>query len=197
MFRLDYPVPFLRSMTTTGPRKFAYTLGAPNICSETHPKVPPTSFSKQTTPQDKESGYVEAEVTAISCHPLQRADHHLLHGPTQGGQRATVRCGHGRPDPDIHAIVPRFPIEDPQLQAFICFLKSMEGRCRSHEQACVIATSMSKFLKHAGPRRLDWDKLLQPALVKAYTDHLSTMEASGVDGQVTFLQRVYLALKFF
>ncbi len=93
-------------------------------------------------------------------------------------------------------LFPCFPNEHLQLKTFIQFLESVDGRCRSKEQACAIATSISKFLKHAGPRQLDWDKLLQPALIRAYLNHLSTLGASGVDGQLTFLQRVDLALRF-
>ncbi len=47
-----------------------------------------------------------------------------------------MRSGHGHP-PTLTSTrsFPHFPNEHPQLQAFIQFLKSVDGRCRSEEQA--------------------------------------------------------------
>ena len=56
--------------------------------------------------------------------------------------------------------------------------------------------AISKFLTHNNPSRPNWRKLLKPKEIRSYVDHLDATGASEVDGQLTFLQRIDLAIKY-
>ncbi len=141
----------------------------------------PTRSPKPTPPPRFQKHTITGLFTALRSDQQQPpASVEVSHPPTVSSTRS----------------FPRFPIDDPKLQAFVAFLKSVEGKCRSDHQAKAMATAMSKFLKFAGPRQLDWDHLMHPLKIRAYIDHLSTLGASGVDGQVSFLQQVDMALRY-
>ncbi len=86
----------------------------------------------------------------------------------------------------------RFPTDHPAIRPFIRWLKSLDGRAKKDSEAVAIATDISKMLMFIHPTSPRWDVLLEAKLLKAYLDHLSTMRACGMEGQLTKIQRLQL-----
>ena len=94
---------------------------------------------------------------------------------------------------------PRYPLDHPDLQQFIAFLKGLDGKRKSERESQAIAMDVSKFLKYAAPTAPNtrWELLLKMDKVQSYFDHLQDTAACGVDGQLTKMERLTVALTFY
>ena len=74
--------------------------------------------------------------------------------------------------------------------------------CSSHcpqPQVGVVAKDVSKFLEYAAPTAPNprWELLLKMNKVQSYFDHLQDTATCGVDGQVTKMERLTVALTYY
>ena len=88
---------------------------------------------------------------------------------------------------------PRFPLDHGQIQPFVAFSESMDGRCKSTSEAKAIATDVSKYLCFVFPKVI-WQLMTDTKLLKRYVDHLKE-SGIGVEGILAKLDRMVYGLR--
>ncbi len=90
----------------------------------------------------------------------------------------------------------RWDTTHPTFQELVTFLRSAEGKSRKLAEAEAIAIDVSKFLAFCNQKNLRWDYLWNIRKVRQFLAELEEM-GIGVDGQLTKIDRLCTALKFY
>ncbi len=94
---------------------------------------------------------------------------------------------------------PKFTLDHANIKPFVEWLTTPDGQNKSTTEARAIASDISKFLQFAYALRPKWDAVTDPKLVRKYMylDHIRSTGACGVEGILTKIQRIVMALKYY